>query len=273
VKQEHTYECARILLDHGADALQQDINGRSPLHNFYNDVIKEIILRHGEEIDPYMQDRRGMTILHWAAWSRRSSPHILPDSHQTSKGRSWLEIKDTQGKSILHYAVQRGNLDLIAFFFASPYATTMSMPDYTGRTLLHYATESGQVDTINFLLDMNFNLNATDTQGRTVLHHAATRDNLPAAQRLIQLGAADQLACEDCDGRTPLELAQDYAAKSVVAYFQSLIQENNCYRKEKLDNTDIKGDPCQGHRAQVLLIVALLIVIALSGMLYIRGSY
>jgi ankyrin repeat protein len=239
------------------------VGGRSPLHHFYNPVLKEIMLRYREEIDPWMRDQRGMTILHWVAWSRRSSHQVLPHSHQNANGLSCLELKDAQGKSMLHYAVQRGNVDLISFFLASPYATTMSMLDLSDRSLLHYATESSQVDTIDLLLDANFKMSAVDAKGRTVLHHAATRDNLLAARRLIQLGAAYQLACEDCDGRTPLELAHCFEAKSVVAYFQSLEQEQYHCPKQKPDNAEIKSASLYVYGIRVVLVIASILSIAI----------
>jgi ankyrin repeat protein len=263
VQNNNAYECVRRLLDNGADVLQQDEIGKSPLHIFYNEMSMKIMLRCREDIDPWMQDKGGMTVLHWVAWSRRSTLNLLPQSHQNINGLSCLEIKDGEGKSMLHYAVQRGNLDLITFFLASPYAMAMSMADFSGLSLLHYATESSQVDIIDLLLDANCELDAADAKGRTVLHHAAARDNILAVRRLIQLGASHQLACEDCDGRTPLELARYREAKSVAEYLQSLGQEHNGGETPKLESTNVEGIAPSLYLHQVQMAIAFLVLIIL----------
>jgi ankyrin repeat protein len=123
---------------------------------------------------------------------------------------------------MLHYAVQRGNADLIAFFLASPDAAAMSMPDFSGKSLLHYATESGRPEMIDMMLERGIDLDTIDDQGRTVLHHAAMRGNLVATQRLIQLGATHQLSYKDHNNQTPADLACQYASEAVQDYFETL---------------------------------------------------
>ncbi|KAF2656072.1 ankyrin [Lophiostoma macrostomum CBS 122681] len=215
------YECARLLLDNGADPSQQDVQGRSPLHQFYNPVVQQILLLQRESIDPYLQDCRGMTILHWVAWSRRSNAQQFIWPTKQMKGSSNLSILDAQGKSILHYAVQRGNLDLIRFLLNGDHSTTLSRPDYSGRTLLHYATESGKVETIDMLRDKGFRLVEIDNGGRTVLHHAAIRGNLAAAQRLVELGVIGQIPHQDHEHQTPEDLAKHHCSDSVLHYLQA----------------------------------------------------
>ncbi|CAG5165756.1 uncharacterized protein ALTATR162_LOCUS6835 [Alternaria atra] len=59
VQQDRDFECARLLLKHGADAFQQDAQGRSALHYFYNEVVRQLLLYYADEIDPWMQDQQG----------------------------------------------------------------------------------------------------------------------------------------------------------------------------------------------------------------------
>ncbi|KAI0570633.1 Arp Ankyrin repeat [Pyrenophora tritici-repentis] len=214
VQQGKCCECARLLLENGADAFQQDTQGRSALHYFYNEVVQQLLLYYTDDIDPWMQDRSGMTVLHWASWSRSSSHKALACFPHKGGKPSCYGLKDMYGKSMLHYAVQRGNADLIAFFLTMPDAATMSMPDFSGRTLLHYATESGRPDTINMMLKRDVDLDVADNEGRMVLHHAAVRGNLVAAQRLVELGATHQLSCKDKNDQTPANLARQYASET-----------------------------------------------------------
>ncbi|KAF2007562.1 ankyrin [Amniculicola lignicola CBS 123094] len=183
VQQSSNYECVRHLLDNGADLGRQDMKGRTPLHGYYNNISQQILLFNQDEVDPWIQDSQGMTILHWVSRSRKSTLQslLLSSPLQQANTASPFKLKDIQGKSMLHYAVQRGNLELINFFLASPYADSMSMPDHLGRTLLHYATESSQVGiVIDLLLERGLDLNAEDDNRYTVMHHAAMRDNATA---------------------------------------------------------------------------------------------
>jgi ankyrin repeat protein len=271
-QQASLYECARRLLDDGADVQQQDTNGRSPLHCFFSDMSMDVILRYGEDIDPYMQDKYGMTVLHLAARASRSLRLIMSHAHQKINGLSCLEIKDRCGRSVLHHAVQEGNLDLIISLLASPYATTISMPDSTGVSLLHYAVDSPRVDVIDLLLEANFKIDAVDASGRTILHQVALTGRLDIAHRLIQLGASYQLGCKDHFGLTPLELAQEYSRTLVAEYFLSLKQERNYGDTQKLEMTEIEGNTPPSHSTphsapRSMIIVSLLLVVLLQSFL------
>ena len=165
---------------------------------------------------------------------------------------------------MLHYAVQRGNTDLIAFFLASPDAAAMSMPDFSRKTLLHYATESGRPDTINMMLKRGIDLDTIDDQGRTVLHHAAMRGNLIAAQRLIALGATHQLSYKDHSDQTPADLACQYASKAVVEYFE-MLGYSDVYSKRR-DTCLTSETVSQGkgaHKMRCNIVALLLLTVAM----------
>ena len=260
VQQGTNFECARLLLDNGADAFQQDNEGRSALHYFYNDVVRQILLYYADGIDPWMQDRRGLTVLHWVSWSSRSSHRALVSFPHKSGERSSYGVKDIYGRSMLHYAVKRGNADLIGFLLASPDAAAMSMPDLAGETLLHHATESGRPDTINVMLERGIDLDVTDSQGRTVLHHAAMRGNLVAAQRLIELGATHQLSYKDHNDQTPADLACQYASESVQHFFETLGHSGVDIRKRHISlpsETGSSGQSADGMNWNIALLILL----------------
>jgi ankyrin repeat protein len=277
-QQASFYECARRLLDNGADMQQQDANGGSPSHFFSSDMSTNVMLRYGEDIDLYMQDKCGMTVLHWAAGASRSHRLIMSRANQKTNGLSCLEIKDGRGRSALHYAVQDGNLDLITSLLASPYATTMSMPDSTGRSLLHHAVYSSRIDVIDLLLNANLKMDAVDASGRTILHQAALHGHPDIARRLIQLGASYQLECEDCDGQTPLEIARQRSNKLVAEYLLSLKQERGYGDTQKLAITEIEGKTPPSHSAprsasRSMTIVFLVLVVLLQSFLLWWQNY
>lgn len=137
-----------------------------------------------------------------------------------------LKIRDNLGRSILHLAVQRGNVPLIGYLFALPNGKDLGTPDYDGQTLLHYAAETRRTHTIDLLLDAGFRkLEAKDYKGRTIMLHAASRGNLDAVKRIVELGCLELLDVQDCGGLTPLQLADDFLATECVEYL-SLLRPN-----------------------------------------------
>lgn len=217
VKQGRGHECTRYLLELGADAYQPDVEGRTALHIFYNAVTAYMFQNYADDIDTWAQDKSGMTILHYLSWSSRSTAQDLLRCSATDS-LPQLSIKDTQGKSVLHYATQRGNLDLIAFLLARPEVAALCMPDNLRRTLLHYATESSRTETIDLFISRGLDPNATDMNGHTVLHHVCEWGNLKAVKHLINLGFAYQLDAVDHNKRTPLQAAKLYRSDAVVDY-------------------------------------------------------
>lgn len=75
---------------------------------------------------------------------------------------------------------------------------------------------------IDILLSRGFDINAIDHNRRTLMHHAAMKDNVKAIQRLIELGAADQLSAVDVEGKTAIQLANSYRAYEVAEFLRSL---------------------------------------------------
>lgn len=151
------------------------------------------------------------------------SPAFTPSTFKTQDFTSSpLRIKDVLGRSVLHFATQRGNIELMSYFLALPEANDLSIPDNSGRTLLHYATESRRTSAIDYLVERNFDLRTVDDNGRTLMHHAAANDSLEAVQHLQKLGLEDQMSLLDREKNTPFQLAVKLEAYSVVAYLLPL---------------------------------------------------
>lgn len=214
------YDVSRLLIESGADLGSCSIDGKTPLHTFFNEVVKRIILCHREAVEEEIPDSQGMTLLHFLAWSSKSRPeHFEP---YIGKGRSSFLARDNQGRSMLHFAAQRGNTLILEYLFQLPIEMDSRRKDDLGRTLLHYAVESRRVETIDMMVSRKADIRAVDNLGRTVLHRAAMCNNLAAVKRVIELGSEEDLWSTDGDGKTPLQLALFQRATTVTKYLNEL---------------------------------------------------
>jgi len=146
---------------------------------------------------------------------------------------------------MLHFAVERGNVQLTHHLLTQPNAAAMIAPDYAGQSLLHYAMASSRFHLVDFLLQFEqFDISHRDNRGRTIMHHAAMRDHVPAMQHLLKLGV-DMLHVRDADGHLPIQLARLNRSKEAVAFLEMLGEDEEQEEKQEeaafADKTSKKG--------------------------------
>src|SRR5688500_16434127 len=111
------FQVARCLLNSGANLQHQDLSKRTPLHAFFNPTVKHVLDSYQSEIDTAITDEHGITIAHYVSLSKTSSPtdllRCLPEDPN-------LTPIDHQGRTVMHFALQRGNIQLIEYFFQQP---------------------------------------------------------------------------------------------------------------------------------------------------------
>ncbi|OQS05030.1 acyl-CoA-binding domain-containing protein [Thraustotheca clavata] len=83
--------------------------------------------------------------------------------------------------------------------------TDIDKQDEEGRTMLHWAVDRGQTDTAAALLAQGAKVNIQDHGGMTPLHYAVSCEYLPLIDLLMEHGADINVADED--GDTPLTAA------------------------------------------------------------------
>lgn len=213
-----SYESCRILLEHGADLGNRDADGKTPLHVFFSPVVAAILTGHREAVSEEMavRDAFGMTILQYAAWSSKSESRHLECYVQGGHAYACI-ARDGAGRTLLHFAAQRGNLALLSYLLDLPVNPGVEALDADGQTALHYAVHSKRTEAIDLLLMHGASPNAVDFKGRTLLHCAARRNNLVAARKVLELCGQRSVRARDRYGMTPAELAYQHKAYDVVA--------------------------------------------------------
>ena len=132
-------------------------------------------------------------------------------------------IRDTDKKSLLHYACHNGWYK-VADNLIEKLCDPNSM-DEDGAIPLHLACKSGNLDLVKYLvIKKNCNPNKEDKNKQKPLHYAASAGHLSIAKYFI-----DEKECNtttmDKDGKTPLHLACEFGELSMAKY---LIKDKGC---------------------------------------------
>lgn len=123
----------------------------------------------------------------------RENVQVLSEAHLSD-----LLATDRMGRSVAYMAAAAGESALMRRAVEASGGQAMKQATSAGLTLLHAAAAAGNPDDIEWLVQHGARLDATDAQGRTPLHLAAS----PAtAIRLRELGAAPHAL--DHQGRAP----------------------------------------------------------------------
>ena len=199
----------------------RNIEGRTPFHTFFRATNRDLFASYRTAAEPTLADDRGMQLLHYVAWSSKSTiadiePFVTGDSLQQN-------AKDDQGRSALILAAERGNSEILNYLLSLPNRPRLTNTDVNGLSLLHYAVRSRRVETIDLLLQHGCSSQIVDKTGQTALHHAVNRKNLEAVKRLLTLDGDGYLSRQDNRGRTPLDLALSISPENdITAYLSSL---------------------------------------------------
>jgi hypothetical protein len=105
----------------------------------------------------------------------------------------------------LHYASEFNRVNLIKIMYQVSNKTLMIDPkDKYGWTPLYNACHHGNLDVVELLLNLNSNLFAANSVGKTSLHAAVAQNRLEICKLLLDVGGEELLSIQDNNGMTPL---------------------------------------------------------------------
>lgn len=257
------------LLTAGACITAQDCVGRTPLHYASDPVTAAMLLEFEPSIihssyhetplslassrgnaalvtlfcksGAYMNasNTSGENALHLAA----KSGHLSTVRELLVYGPTLIHIRDGNGRTPLHYAMQRVHHDFIPLFLEhgvditdfwkcafipceeNLYAVVIDrllelhlpvdLEDEDGMSALHHAAEIGSTSAINKLILELANIDKISHKGRTPLMCGVLRGQLFTARALLEAGASVDL--QDVHGRTALFMAAS-SGEMEIAY-------------------------------------------------------
>ncbi|CAK4074009.1 unnamed protein product [Aphanomyces euteiches] len=131
-------------------------------------------------------------------------------------GKDW-EVVENQ----FHFA-KMGQLTDVQDLLATD-TSRINEKDDEGRTMLHWAVDRGQEEMVSSLLSQGADVNATDGDGMTPLHYAVSCEHIPVVDLLLTHGADTNVA--DNDGETALMSASSALRQHILDFTSKLNQE------------------------------------------------
>ncbi|XP_069609385.1 nuclear factor NF-kappa-B p100 subunit [Ranitomeya imitator] len=193
-------------------AATRDQNGDTPLH---------LAIIHGQTVAVQHLVDVLRSVPNQQIFNIRNNLHqtplhlgVITKQHQTVnillKAGADSTILDGYGNSVLHLAVQAGDVKMLQVLLEntfSGYKNLLNMPDYNGLYPVHWAVKVKSDKCLEHLVKSGAEVNAAERKsGRSPLHMAVEMDNLNLAMHLVKkLGA--NVNAQTFGGNTPLHLA------------------------------------------------------------------
>lgn len=175
------------------------------LYEWYARILNRTsIMLVSPEQDLGRLDHHGQSILHYAIQSGNLE---MTDYLINNFGRELsYEQNDSTGYNCIHKAVAYGNTDIVRHLIQKGVNVDALAGKWRNRqTPLHIATKLGHHEIIKLLIASKCNINALDSEDRTPLSWAVRQCDLESVKILCEAGCF--VNCEERGDITPLELA------------------------------------------------------------------
>ena len=235
---EHTKVVTYLISECNCDPMTINNDGDTVLHYAAKKgllkVLKLIINHHNCNL--IATNKWGKTILHCAMEHIKVVKYLIVECNSDP-----MTVINDDGDTVLHYAANKGLLDLLKFMINHHHCNLMATNKW-GKTILHCAVAHTEV--VQYLIiECNCDPMVADKDGWTLLH-TATVLNIPAVvECLLSTGRCDPLA-KDNKGRTPLQLSQDHP--NIYSIFKKFGQIKVSHPVDSYVNVLLLGNPGAG---------------------------
>ena len=158
----------------------------------------ELILSKGADVNA--QNESGKTALMLAAFGGKVN--IIKELR--NNGATYEKV-DKSGCTVLHYAVDGGNLDSIQWFLMDGVEVNARDTASGWTPLLRAASVGGNKDIAELLIKFKADINILDKDNKNALMIAVINGNQPFVQVLVEAGA--DLSIKNEYGKTAYEMA------------------------------------------------------------------
>ncbi|XP_056133371.1 acyl-CoA-binding domain-containing protein 6 [Lampris incognitus] len=125
------------------------------------------------------------------------------------------EMIREEDKNIFDYC-RENNIDHVSMAISSQKAD-VNVKDEEGRALLHWACDRGHKELVSVLLQNKADINSQDDEGQTALHYASACEFADIVELLLKAGADPSI--KDLEGSLPEEVTESSAISSLLRQY------------------------------------------------------
>lgn len=185
---------------------------------------KSYVVPIGQKVYDYLESRtlldrpddNGNLPLHIAAM--QATPEFIEKvaerTLQTDSGSQLLNHKNSNGETVIHCLVRRGDIPERLFNWLIKEGCNPEARNKIGQTPLHYLAKQGHARLFAWLIYPETSIDVQDDSGNTPLHLAAEKGSSEGVRTLLKLGADGWVV--NNEGKSPLQLAIERGAISMV---------------------------------------------------------
>ena len=210
-------ELLTYFADIGTDIHLKTNDGRNCLHiaalEGHLNLCKMLINKH--EVDANVADKRGWTAIHFSAKSGNNE--LL--TYFADIGTD-IHLKTNDGRNCLHIAALKGHLNLCKMLI-DKHMVALYMANNEGCTAVHYSVQSGNYELVAYFAEMGADIHLKINDGRNCLHIAALNGDLNLCKMLINKHKFD-LNMATNQGWTAVHCSAQSGNHELVAYFAGM---------------------------------------------------
>ena len=207
------------------------------------------------------KNKDGITALHFAV--RNGNIKLLKLLKQLGAN---LEAVTNTGKNIMHIASGSNQPSMLLYLFLYE-AQDISSVDENGSTPLHWACYYSAEESVNYLLNLKVDINAQDKEKFTPLHLAVNNNAINIVKLLLQKGADKKIL--NNYNELPIDIARK---KNYVKIYDILaVKEFNPYCTLELPSQYIK--PSDSFKKLIFLMIIIPEIIVLFLIIPFLESY
>ena len=191
----------KMLIQNGADIQASNSNGLTVIHFASRNSNQEVVefLLKSNKISVNAADNLNKTPLMYACYDGGRLDNIK----MLIQNGADIQARDSNGSTVLHFASALSNQEVVEFLLKSNEISVNAINHFSQTPLIYACYDGGRLDNIKMLIQNGADIQASSSNGSTVLHFASCDSNQEVVEFLLKSNKISVNATDNLN-RTPL---------------------------------------------------------------------